>query len=163
MDVRGGDLRQQALVRGALARLPAWYVEAAQVSEVVLSAAPEVRAQVACYRHGSRDVLVAPGVGGLLLRALAHEFAHACDDRGLAGGGPHEYSLAPGWMAAHRATATFELAKYRDDPRESFADAVAKVLLLGHPRFARAWPEAAPYVGWVLGCLEAYPRGTGGR
>lgn len=124
----GAESRYERHLRGVLINLPSWYVSAARLSCIRVVRSPEVASQVAIYSHGSRDIKVAPGVGHLLERCLAHEIAHGIDDDAPTGSA-HRFSRSPEWMAVWKNATNFELPKYRDEPQEYFADMLSKYIL----------------------------------
>lgn len=136
-------------VERTLSLLPPWYVAAGRIREISLSFEPEVKAMIARYRHGTRDIQVAPDIGTALHRVLAHEVGHAIDDWTEEAGDPHLFSASAAWISIHRQQATFELPKYRSDPREYFADALSKAILLGD-RYRFGYPREAEYIGAVV-------------
>lgn len=158
LPVVGAAAAYERAIHAAVESIPAWYRDPARVRQLVVTPDPKVREQVCMYMHGTRDVLVAPGIGNLLQRALAHEFAHGFDDTSeLPGGAPHMFSASPEWISIHRSATRFELPKYRDDPREYFADMAAKALLLGLDRVAVAASQEARYIGgFVFPAIRRY-------
>jgi hypothetical protein len=145
--VLGGSDRYRGFIIGIIAEIPPWFFIPARISRVVVSNAPEVRQMVAAFQHGTREIQVAPGVGTLLKRALFHEVGHGVDDGPE---GPHRFSASPEWLAVHRAQTFFDLPKYRDDPREHFADMAAKGVLLGTKRLSLSAPREAFYLSTVV-------------
>lgn len=149
VDTRGMSPKYAQHVESTLSLLPPWYLSAGRVREVSLSFEPEVKAMIARYRHGTRDIQVAPDIGTTLHRVLAHEFGHAIDDWTEEVGNPHLFSVSEAWISIHRQQTYFEIPKYRSDPREYFADAVSKMLLAGG-RYAIGYPREAEYIGSVV-------------
>ena len=148
IEVRGAEPGYEAHIRRVLSSLPAWYVQSARVSRFVVNTSREVREQMAMYRHGTRDVLLAPAAGNLLQRALAHELAHGCDDEGPAN--PHRWSRTPDWMGIWKTASTYEIPKYRDEPQEYFADQLSKVVLLGAEKLQLSCPRETQYMVRVV-------------
>lgn len=141
--VLGASPPYEARIRAVLAAVPPWYLAAARIARVMISTAPEVASMTASFQHGSRDILLYPNVGDLLTRALVHELGHGVDDSGE---NVHRFSVTPGWIAVHRAQQFFDLPKYRSDPREYFADAIAKAIMLGTKRFSLSAPREAMFL-----------------
>jgi len=133
----------ERLIRGALAKYPDWFVNAARVAKIVVSNRPEVKAQIAQMEHGTRILYVWPGVGDLLQKAIGHELAHGCDDNF---GSPHYFTSTPEWIRIHRNQACFDLPKYREEPLEYFADMVTKLFLLGPTKLATTNPDEVKFI-----------------
>jgi hypothetical protein len=151
IEIRGADPTYERRIRVALAKYPPWYVAGARVSYIEVSRRPDVLAQVAIYEHGSRHILLAPGVGDLLLKAIGHELAHGVDDMN---GHPHYFSSTAVWRDIHASQAYFDIPKYRDEPLEYFADMMVKLMLLGRDKVWTTNPHEANFIcGTVLPVL----------
>lgn len=146
--VIGGSESEQANIRRILSEMPPWYLAGGRVSEIRIADDPEVREQRALYSHGTRDVKVAPRVGGLLRRALFHEWAHAIDDWAEEYGNPHVFSATQEWITIHRLVSAVEIRKYGSDMREHFADAVSLVFL--DQSYSRSHPREYRFVTGVV-------------
>ena len=145
--VIGGTHPFQRKIRATVALYPEWYVRGARVSRFEVSADPAVRDQIAMYRHGSRDVLVYPGVGDLLTKAIGHELAHGCDDNFDS---PHCFSSSATWKDIHAKQQYFDLPKYRDSALEYFADMVVKTFLVGADKMRLTNPDEVRYIELVV-------------
>jgi len=151
--VVGGTAALQRAVRGVLNSYPAWLLRAARLSRVTISSSPEVRAQVAVYNHGSREMDVSADVGGLMRKAVGHELAHAIDDNF---GHPHHFTSTPEWRRIHREQPFFDLPKYRDEPLEYFADMMVKFLMMGGAKLRHTNPKELAFItSWVVPSLLA--------
>jgi hypothetical protein len=109
----------------------------------VISTREDVRAQIAMYEHGSREILISPGTGSLLLKAVGHELAHGVDDIFDV---PHYFSSMSDWQTIHRNQAYFDIQKYADKPLEYFADMLAKFFLLGKDRLFTTNPSELNFI-----------------
>lgn len=146
--ISGAHPKFERAIRAALAKFPSWFVSAAHLSKITISGAPEVREQVAMYRHGTRDLLISPGVGDVLTKAIGHELAHACDDRE---GMPHYFTGTAEWQKIHRNQSHFDIPKYAAEGLEYFADCVVKLLMLGPAKFQTTHPEEVAFITtWVF-------------
>jgi hypothetical protein len=160
--IYGADPRYATALYGALGALPPWYVAAGRLSRVVVTPDPDVRRNIAMYAHGAREIRVAPGVGSVLQKALAHEIGHAIDDWAEEAGNPHVFSTTEAWVGIHRNQTHFDLPTYRADPREHFADMMAKAILVGVQKLALAAPREAAYLsGFVFPALQQQNAGQG--
>jgi hypothetical protein len=110
---------------------------------VIVSTREDVKRQIAVYEHGSRNVYVSPGIGGLLQKALGHEMAHGVDD---IFGSPHYFAGTPEWQSIHRRQSNFDIQKYADEPLEFFADMVVKNLLIGRTKMSITNPDETNYI-----------------
>jgi hypothetical protein len=128
--IKNAEPSYERSLRKIIQRMPDWYRVPARVSLIRVDRSPEIAAQVAMYRHKTRDVLVTPGVGRILERAMIHEFGHAVDD-GEPSESAHRFSRSDAWMDVWRNADGFEITKYRDEPQEYFADMVSKAVILG--------------------------------
>lgn len=148
--VYGANIAYERRIHDMVGGFPPWYTAAAKVRIFTVTPDPVVREQIAMYRHGTRDVLVSPGIGDILRRALAHELAHGFDDQTEINGNPHVFSTCGDWIAIHRAQPYFELPKYRDDPREYFADMASKTVLLGVKKMSISNPRETAFIGGLV-------------
>lgn len=130
------------LLRSTLASYPAWYVNAARISKVVVTSHPDVRSQLASYQHDSRILYVYPGIGSVLQKAIGHELAHGIDDNF---GAPHYFSSSGVWLALHRGRAHFDSAKYAHEALEYFADMFVKFCLLGPTKLSTTHPAEVQF------------------
>ena len=141
--IEGASPVFEKLIRGVLARYPAWFVNAARIAKIVISTRPEVKAQIAQYHHESRILYVWPGIGDLLQKALGHELAHGCDDNF---GSPHYFTSTPEWLRIHRDQAYFDLPKYAAEPLEYFADVFTKLFMLGSRKLSVTQPNEVTFL-----------------
>lgn len=145
MKIEKAEPRYSASIVRTLQSLPYWYVQSARISKIVVDSDPSVRVQMAMYRHGTRDILVYPGIGSLLRRCLSHELAHGFDDA-EPDGPAHRFSRTEEWSHIHKQQRQFEIQKYRDDPKEYFADMASKVVLLGETKVGLLYPLEVSYM-----------------
>lgn len=149
--ILGGSSALQARIRSAITRYPPWFVRAARLARVIISDREDVKAQVAMYEHGTRDLYVWTGIGDLLQKAIGHELAHAVDD---IFDNPHYFTSVPEWQRIHRNQAYFDIPKYRDEPLEYFADMFTKLFLLGPERLRTTNPAEVTFITtWVIPTL----------
>jgi hypothetical protein len=150
--IEGGSSQLQSAIRAAVSRYPSWLVRAARLTKFVITDRPDVKAQVAMFEHGSRNLYVWPGIGDLLQKAVGHELAHACDD---VFDMPHYFTSVAEWQRIHRNQQHFDIPKYRDEPLEYFADCVTKLFLLGPARMSTTQPDEARFIlSWVFPVLQ---------
>ena len=150
--ILGGTASYKKAIRAAFAKYPGWYVRAARVSKVEVTRDPEVREQVAVYEHDTRILHIYDGVGSLLQKAIGHELAHGCDDNF---GCPHYFTATAEWNRIHREQPHFDIAKYRDEPLEYFADMVTKMFLVGPDKLRITNGREVTFIlGWVFPLLQ---------
>lgn len=148
----GGSPAIQRAIRAAFSRYPGWFTRAARIKRVVISTREDVKAQIAMYEHGSRDLFVWPGVGDLLQKAIGHELAHACDDLYDK---LHYFTSTPEWQRIHAAQPHFDIPKYRDEPLEYFADMVTKIFMLGPVKLSTTNPNEVTFItSWFFPTLQ---------
>lgn len=145
--IEGGTATMQRLVRGAFARYPSWYVDAARVAKVVITDRPDVKQQIAMYEHGTRVLYVTPGVGDILTKAIGHELAHGVDD---IFGEHHFFTANPEWVKIHRNQSYFDIPKYRDEPLEYLADMMVKLFMLGPQKLSTTNPDEVRFITAVV-------------
>ena len=144
----------ERLIRNCLDKFPTWFVKAARISKIEVKNTPEIRAQVAMYEHGTRNLYVCPGVGDLLQKAIGHELAHACDDIFEM---PHFFSAVPQWQLIHRNQMHFDIPKYQEQPLEYFADMVVKLFMLGPQKLSTTNPQEVMFINsWVFPLLQKH-------
>ena len=150
--IASGNPTLQRLIRRALSMYPSWFVKAARIRRIIISNREDVKAQIAMYEHGTRDLYVWPGVGDMLQKAIGHELAHGVDDNF---GAPHFFTGTAEWGLIHRNQSYFDIDKYRDEPLEYFADMVTKLFLLGPQKLEITNPQETKFVcSWVLPMLQ---------
>lgn len=143
MAIHGANSTYERRIREALASFPDWYVTFANVSGVFVTNRRDVVQQIAMYEHQGRPLNVSPNVGGMLRKAIGHELAHGIDD---SFGHPHAFSTLGTWLEIHRNQTYFDIAKYRDEPAEYFADALVKRMMLGYHSFRIQYPREAQFI-----------------
>lgn len=150
--VIGGTPAVQRAIRTAIGKYPAWYVRGARIKRVIVSTREDVKAQIAMYEHGTRDLYVWPGVGDLLQKAIGHELAHAVDDLYDK---HHFFTSTPEWQRIHAEQPHFDIPKYRDEPLEYFADMVTKLFLLGPEKLNTTHHNEVTFIlSWVFPTLQ---------
>ena len=152
MNIVGASPAFERQIRSAIERYPSWFVKAARLARVIVSSREDVKNQIAMYEHGTRDLYVYPGIGGLLQKAIGHELAHAVDDNfGL----PHFFTSTPEWQLIHRNQSHFDIPKYRDEALEYFADCVTKLFMLGSTKLSMTNPAEVTFITtWVFPTLQ---------
>lgn len=145
--IAGANQDVERKIRIALNFYPSWYIAAARIKKVELTSNPEVKAQIAMYEHGSRILYMSREVGDLILKAVGHELAHACDD---IFGDKHYFSSMANWSMIHRNQGFFDIQKYRDEPLEYFADMMVKYFLLGEERLFTTNPNEVNFIRNVV-------------
>lgn len=149
IEIVGAKPMYERTIRAILSEMPSWYMAAGRVSRLEVTTDPGVVSQIAMYRHGTRDVQMAPNVGANLRRSLFHEWAHALDDWNEEYGNPHVFSATDEWLTIHKLQSVFEIPKYRTDMREHFADAVSQSILFP-ARYAMGFPREHGFVQRVV-------------
>lgn len=149
--VVGANPTMARLIRGSLAKYPGFFVRAARLNRIIVSNRPDVRAQIAMYEHGTRDLYVWVGVGDILHKAVGHELGHAVDDIFDVG---HYFTGSLEWQKIHRNQSHFDLPKYQEEALEYFADMVTKVFILGPQKLATTNPDEVRFITtWVFPTL----------
>ena len=150
--ITGGSADYNRAIRACLRWLPTWYVRASGVSSIAINASEAVRKEVAIYTHGSRSILLFPGLGTVTLRqALNHELAHGVDDLSDIYNHPHYYSASDVWLKLHSMQSKFDMEKQHNQPVEYFAAQLAKYVTLGNDRFMARYPEEYVFFStWVV-------------
>lgn len=130
-------------IRTALEFYPFWVIQAARVNYIEITNREDVRKQVAMYEHGTRILYIHSKVGDLLLKAIGHELAHACDD---IFGMNHYFSTMSKWLIIHRNQGFFDIQKYRDEPLEYFADMMVKFFIIGEQSLFTTNPNEVNFI-----------------
>lgn len=147
--VSTGSSSYERRIREVLGSLPAWFVEGARISSIVVTVSPEVRAERSLYHHKTRMIQISPGIGDILRVVLAHEMSHGIDD-GEPQESPHRFSRSMEWSGIWRQVPAFSTRKYRDSPQEYFADALASAVVVGIPTYSLAHPYEGAYITQVV-------------
>lgn len=150
--IKGATLKFERAIRDALSKYPEWFVRAARIDHIEVSNAPDVKAQIAVYEHGSRKLSVWPGVGSMLQKALGHELFHAVDDNF---NNPHFFTSTPEWKKIHADAGHFDIGKYATEALEYFADMGTKLFLLGPAKLRTTNPMEVQFItSWVIPTLQ---------